>query len=854
MDRLCRIGRIVGPALAPQTDHAKPLSQRTPSATRNLLCITVALAAILPFWGSMGMAEPQLTLKLSGAPASRAAAVSGATPVLVPPSSMKVQPGQTADQLIYATDTGGDPLAFVKGSAPEYMTVGTIDPGAGLATGNIHLAPPMSAEIGAVTASVIVTDGVLSDEKSFVIVSSDNPPALLQPQDMEVEAGRTTDQTLNATDPDNDALTFSLTLGPWFVTVSTTGPRSGNVHLTPTLADSGVYRVTVAVSDGLASDYRTSQVTVPSKTTPMLAQPPDLTVRAGQSITQALSATDPDGERLSFYKVDGPSYMHVGTYASPSAAYAAYGYVNLAPQPSDSPTPAGGTFAIRAVVGVTDGTRSDTKFFTVNVTFPPDHPPVLGQPADMTAKESHPISQELNTSDPDGDMVAFSKASGPSFMTVGPGPWYGTPEAVYLEPGYADAGLYTATVQVTDTRGLSDGKSFRITVENVLALPQLDRPVDMIAFVGQVTEQVIHARDPDGNPVSFTKYRGPTYMSVTTTDPGAGYGTGKIRLLPGETDLGPATGSVWVADASLSAYASFAITVFPPAQPVLLRIADIYVYRGSADSVTIRAIDPEGDPLSFSQSGLPHYATLTDNGDGTARIALNPQPTDPLGDAIVTVGVSDGTLSASQAFVVHLCWTDGFDGDGGWDGDRPPYARPGGPYTGQAGTPVTFDGSASSDPEGQPLRFVWNLGDGAIGEGALLAHTYARAGRFTVELLVTDGLLSARDSATATIASAGSAPHSGTPGRIFRIVRPNPIRNSATVLFDLPAGSAVSISVLDVQGRGVRHLHSGRARGGLQEIEWDGRTDGGEPAREGIYFIQLRTDSGNDSRKITILR
>ena len=101
---------------------------------------------------------------------------------------------------------------------------------------------------------------------------------------------------------------------------------------------------------------------------------------------------------------------------------------------------------------------------------------------------------------------------------------------------------------------------------------------------------------------------------------------------------------------------------------------------------------------------------------------------------------------------------------------------------------------------------------------------------------------------------AGDVPHSGTPGRIFRSVRPNPSSDRATVLLNLPAGSAVSIDVFDIQGRRVRHVYTGRARGGLQEIKWDGRNDRGDLARQGIYLVKLHTDAGDDSRKITILR
>jgi len=52
--------------------------------------------------------------------------------------------------------------------------------------------------------------------------------------------------------------------------------------------------------------------------------------------------------------------------------------------------------------------------------------------------------------------------------------------------------------------------------------------------------------------------------------------------------------------------------------------------------------------------------------------------------------------------------------------------------------PVTFDASSSSDPDGDPLRFSWDFGDGAVGQGKLVQHTYSKAGEYVVILTVSD--------------------------------------------------------------------------------------------------------------------
>lgn len=57
-----------------------------------------------------------------------------------------------------------------------------------------------------------------------------------------------------------------------------------------------------------------------------------------------------------------------------------------------------------------------------------------------------------------------------------------------------------------------------------------------------------------------------------------------------------------------------------------------------------------------------------------------------------------------------------------------------------AETSVSFDASASTDPDGEIVSWTWNFGDGASGSGPSAAHVYAVAGSYDVSLTVTDDL------------------------------------------------------------------------------------------------------------------
>ncbi|VVB54263.1 Uncharacterised protein [uncultured archaeon] len=96
----------------------------------------------------------------------------------------------------------------------------------------------------------------------------------------------------------------------------------------------------------------------------------------------------------------------------------------------------------------------------------------------------------------------------------------------------------------------------------------------------------------------------------------------------------------------------------------------------------------------------------------------------------------------------------------------PPSSDPNGPYTGTEGTAISFDGSKSSDPDGNIVSYEWNFGDGNFSNDMNSTHTYSLNGTYTVSLKVTDNDgLNATNSTTAaiTVTSDVTAP-SGVTG------------------------------------------------------------------------------------------
>jgi hypothetical protein len=82
---------------------------------------------------------------------------------------------------------------------------------------------------------------------------------------------------------------------------------------------------------------------------------------------------------------------------------------------------------------------------------------------------------------------------------------------------------------------------------------------------------------------------------------------------------------------------------------------------------------------------------------------------------------------------------------------------------------------------------------------------------------------------------------------------PNPFGPATDLRFSIPARGPVSLRVYDVAGRLVRTLVDEPLDGGAHAIRWDGRTDPGEQAAAGVYFLRLETAEGTAHRKVVRL-
>jgi flagellar hook assembly protein FlgD len=82
---------------------------------------------------------------------------------------------------------------------------------------------------------------------------------------------------------------------------------------------------------------------------------------------------------------------------------------------------------------------------------------------------------------------------------------------------------------------------------------------------------------------------------------------------------------------------------------------------------------------------------------------------------------------------------------------------------------------------------------------------------------------------------------------------PNPFQHETSLNINLPADSEIDLKIVDLRGKEVRIIHSGRVAKGTHTYVWDGTSDKHEKVNSGVYFGVLNMEGRVFSEKIIIL-
>jgi len=197
-------------------------------------------------------------------------------------------------------------------------------------------------------------------------------------------------------------------------------------------------------------------------------------------------------------------------------------------------------------------------------------------------------------------------------------------------------------------------------------------------------------------------------------------------------------------------------TVLGNRPPVANAGADQAVIVG--DTVTLDgglSADPDSDPLTYRWSFVSRPAGSVATLVGSNTI----QPTffvDRAGEYVVQLIVNDGSVDSAPDTVLVT------------SSNTPPVASAGADQSATVGDTVNFDGSTSSDANGDALAYLWSITSRPVGSTSDLINPLTptptlvvdAAGLFVVQLIVNDGVI---DSAPDTVIVNVDPPPNASP-------------------------------------------------------------------------------------------
>ena len=287
---------------------------------------------------------------------------------------------------VNATDPDLDTLTFSLNVSPTGMTINS-------SSGLIQWTP--TAE-GDVNVTVRVEDGNGGfDTQSFVISVGpiNQAPTITSTA---ITNGMDTvaySYDVEATDPDQDTLTYALTTSPTGMTISSS---SGLIQWTPDQV--GDHPVTVEASDGRGGvDTQSYTLNVVAfNEAPQITSTVITTATVDIQYTYDVEATDPQQDPLTYSLQEAPSGMSIDENT---------GLITWTPFNA-------GTADV--TVNVSDGSLSTGQIFTITVDYNPDNqPPGLVAIGNQTANLGETLMLQLGATDPEGNPIVFGASPMP---------------------------------------------------------------------------------------------------------------------------------------------------------------------------------------------------------------------------------------------------------------------------------------------------------------------------------------------------------------------------------------------------------------------------------------------------------
>jgi len=461
--------------------------------------------------------------------------------------------------------------------------------------------------------------------------------------------------TITATDPDNDALTFSLSGGAdqsRFSINPTTGELSFNANPDYEIpVDQGhdnTYEITVTVADGKGgSDSQDISITVEDRNdTPVIVNPADapastISVAENTIFITDVDGFDQDGDTLNYAITGGADadWFTIDPHQGILRFTKGQNFEQAGDENGD------GVYEVEYTVTDPEG-ASDTQTLRVRVIDDNEAPTLSSQggtgAAQIYAPEGSTYVMTVTGHDVDGDAMTYSVAGedGHLFaMNAETGVLSFKTPPDFESPADADNNnQYRITNVVTDSHGLQGTQNVVVYVQNVNEAPFFDGNADFSGLENEQPVILLGGNDPDGDALTyrivggedagaFTISSGGTLSLIQTPDYEAPADANADNVYQVEIEGRDAGG--------LSYRQMLTYTVEDAAEaPIILTAeSELSGIENSTDLGQIEAIDPEsGGSLTYRISGGDDGTLFQIDTGGVLRFITAPDYEQP-GDA-----------------------------------------------------------------------------------------------------------------------------------------------------------------------------------------------------------------------------
>ncbi len=515
---------------------------------------------------------------------------------------------------------------------------------------------------------------VPAQQRSNKKMSSDGVPT---PATLPEHCQQLTFDASQSYDPDNNDLKFSWNFGD--------GQTSNQPIIQHVYKEPGEYTVTLSVSDDRSTSETTQKINIHIPPEADFAYPTEACVKEELSFSAFSSQVDLENYTLTWDFGDGTTQ----TGGQVTKDYSQ-----------------GGDYTVRLTVD--DQSASSCGYSTIEKTIHINEPPaaVAGQDViQMCLNQSENLKitfDASNSSDINNDELSY-------LWDFGDG---ATAQGQVASHQYAQGGQYEVQLKVSDNSSLGcstdkDTLSVILTRE-----PKADPGEDVSTCVG---DEVTF----DGT----KSYVDPNDILMARWEFGDGQFERGLKVLHTYQKPGHYVSTLTVQNAHnpncpesskrrMVTINSYPVVSFEAEERTC--VGDTVMFNAS------QSRDPDGDPLELTW----------DFGDGTTLTG---------GPRVSHTYKKGGTYSVvltADDQQVSGCSRASFSQN--IRVNTPPVANAGENQTCCTDKETLFDGSQSQDPDGDPLNYYWDFGDGSTSEQMTTRHTYQKSGSYPVYLLVID--------------------------------------------------------------------------------------------------------------------